>query len=45
MDITSLRVAATVVSFATFVGIVFWAWSRGNARDFEAAAQLPFEQD
>jgi cytochrome c oxidase cbb3-type subunit 4 len=45
MDITSLRIIATVISFATFVGIVFWAWSGRNAAPFEEAARLPFEQD
>ncbi|MDF1485344.1 CcoQ/FixQ family Cbb3-type cytochrome c oxidase assembly chaperone [Ramlibacter sp. H39-3-26] len=44
MDITFLRVAATVVSFATFLGIVAWAYSRRNAERFREAAQLPFEQ-
>ena len=45
LDINTLRSAATVVSLITFVGIVVWAWSRRNARDFEEAANLPFEQD
>lgn len=45
MDITSLRIIATVACFATFVGIVIWAWSGRNAARFEEAARLPFEQD
>jgi cytochrome c oxidase cbb3-type subunit 4 len=45
MDINTLRSAATVLCFVVFVGIVVWAWSRRNAADFEAAAQLPLEQD
>jgi cytochrome c oxidase cbb3-type subunit IV len=45
MDINTLRSAATVVCFIVFAGIVVWTWSRRNAADFEAAAQLPFEQD
>jgi cytochrome c oxidase cbb3-type subunit 4 len=45
IDITTLRVAATVVCFALFIGIVIWAYSRRNARDFQEAARLPFEQD
>ncbi len=44
-DINTLRSIATVVSLFTFLGIVIWAWSRRNARDFEEAANLPFEQD
>ena len=45
MDITTLRIVATLVSFAAFIGIVVWAYSRRNATDFEEAARLPFEQD
>jgi cytochrome c oxidase cbb3-type subunit 4 len=45
IDINTLRAAATVVSFVTFVGIVCWAWSRGRDSDFKEAAKLPFEQD
>ena len=45
MDITTLRIAATVASFATFIGIIIWAWSARNANSFQEAAQLPFEQD
>ena len=45
IDINTLRSAATVVSFLTFIGILVWAYSRRNAADFEEAAQLPFDQD
>ncbi len=45
IDINTLRSAATVVSFITFIGILVWAYSRRNAADFEEAAQLPFDQD
>ena len=45
LDTNTLRSLATVVSFVTFMGIVAGAWSRRNARDFEEAANLPFEQD
>ncbi|WP_137860642.1 CcoQ/FixQ family Cbb3-type cytochrome c oxidase assembly chaperone [Variovorax sp. 3P27G3] len=45
IDITTLRIAATVVCFVLFIGIVIWAYSRRNARDFQEAALLPFEQD
>lgn len=44
-DVNTLRSAATVVSFITFIGILVWAYSRRNAADFEEAAKLPFEQD
>lgn len=45
MDINTLRSVTTLVSFAVFIGIVWWAWSRKRSADFDQAAQLPFEQD
>jgi len=45
IDITTLRVAATVLCFALFLGIVAWAYARRNAARFDEAARLPFEQD
>ena len=45
MDITTLRIIATLLSFVTFIGILAWAWSRRRAPAFEAASRLPFEQD
>ncbi|MDM0117702.1 cbb3-type cytochrome c oxidase subunit 3 [Variovorax sp. J22R133] len=45
MDLTTLRVAATVACFLVFMGILVWTFSRRNTRRFEEAAQLPFEQD
>ena len=32
----------TVVAFATFLGIVWWAMAPRNRAAFEEAAQLPF---
>jgi len=45
MDLTTLRIGATVACFVVFMGIVAWAFSRRNTRRFAEAAQLPFEQD
>ncbi|MDP9898697.1 cbb3-type cytochrome oxidase subunit 3 [Variovorax ginsengisoli] len=45
IDITTLRVAATVACFIVFIGIVVWACSRRNTQAFEEAARLPFERD
>ncbi|MEO5796045.1 MAG: cbb3-type cytochrome c oxidase subunit 3 [Rhodoferax sp.] len=45
MDVTTLRIAATVCSFITFIGIWVWAFSRRNKAQFDDAAQLPFLQD
>ncbi|HEY5801207.1 MAG TPA: CcoQ/FixQ family Cbb3-type cytochrome c oxidase assembly chaperone [Burkholderiaceae bacterium] len=37
--------AMTLVSFATFLAIVWWAYSRRNAGNFAEAAQLPFADE
>ena len=43
MDINDLRSIVTVVSLATFLGIVWWAYGvKANRRRFEEAANLPF---
>ena len=45
MDITTLRIAATLASFATFLGIAWWAYARGNRERFDEAARIPFENE
>jgi cytochrome c oxidase cbb3-type subunit 4 len=45
IDVNTLRIAVTLVSFAIFIGILRWAWSRRRTQDFAEAAKLPFEQD
>ena len=45
MDITLLRIAATVASFVTFLGIVWWAYAGRNRERFHEAAHLPFDHD
>jgi cytochrome c oxidase cbb3-type subunit 4 len=45
MDITLLRILATLASFATFLGIAAWAYAGFNRARFDEAARLPFEQD
>lgn len=45
MDINDLRSILTVVSMVTFLGIVWWAYSRGSQKGFEEAANLPFAED
>lgn len=45
MDITNLRIAATLACFVTFIGILVWAFARRNTQGFDEAARLPFEQD
>ena len=45
MDINDLRSIVTVLSLFAFLGIVAWAWSRGNRAGFDEAAQLPFAEE
>lgn len=45
MDINTLRIFATIVSFAVFVGIMVWAWKRRHTHEFKDAANLPFTRD
>ena len=45
MDINTLRSIITVVAFATFIGIVFWAYSGSNKAAFDEAARLPFDEE
>lgn len=45
MDVNTLRVLATVASFAIFVGIGAWAYARSNRSRFDEAGRIPFEQD
>lgn len=40
-----LRAVSTLVSFLVFVGIVLWAYSGRNKRNFEEAANLPFQEE
>ncbi|MBK1616181.1 CcoQ/FixQ family Cbb3-type cytochrome c oxidase assembly chaperone [Rubrivivax gelatinosus] len=42
MDINTLRTIVTVVSFALFIGILVWTWSRRRRAHFDEAAMLPF---
>lgn len=45
MDINTLRIITTVVSFIVFVGILVWVWRNRNTSDFKEAANLPFKED
>jgi cytochrome c oxidase cbb3-type subunit 4 len=41
-DLNILRSLVTLLSFAGFLAIVVWAYSRRNRSSFDEAAQLPF---
>ena len=45
MDVTTLRIAATLACMAIFIGILYWAFARRNQARFDEAAQIPFQQD
>lgn len=45
MDLNDLRSAGTVMAFAAFLGVVWWAYSKRNAKRFEDAANLPFSDE
>ena len=45
MDINDLRSMITVLSFVTFVGIVWWTYSGRRKAAFDEAALLPFSDD
>ena len=45
MDVNTLRIIATVISFVLFIGLVIWAWRNRNTDDFNEAANLPFDED
>ncbi len=45
MDINLIREVVTVISFLTFVGIVWFAVHPANKKRFEEAAQLPLDEE
>ena len=45
MDITAMRIAATLVCLGVFLGIAAWAYARRNRSRFDEAARIPFAQD
>ena len=44
MDINDLRSLLTVLAFAAFIGIVWWAYAPSRRARFERDARLPFEE-
>ena len=45
MDINLVRESVTVLSFAAFVAVVWYAAHPGNKDRFDAAAKLPLDED
>jgi len=45
MDINDFRAWHTVVLMASFIGILFWAYSSRRRSRFDEAANLPFADE
>ena len=45
MDLNDLHVLWTLLSFAAFLGIVFWAYSRKRKARFDEAARLALDDE
>jgi cytochrome c oxidase cbb3-type subunit 4 len=45
MDIGLFRGLLTAILLLLFIGLWIWSWSRKRAAEYEAAAQLPLEDD
>ena len=45
MDINDLRSIVTVLTFFSFVGILWWAFSKRRTSAYEEAANIPLEDD
>jgi cbb3-type cytochrome oxidase subunit 3 len=45
MDINLLREAVTVLSFASFIGVVIYAAHPANRGRFDEAARLPADEE
>ena len=45
MELNDLRSLITLASFAVFVGIVIWAFSKRRKQDFTRAANSVFEDE
>jgi cbb3-type cytochrome oxidase subunit 3 len=45
MDVTFMREAVTVLSFAAFVAILVFVLHPGNRKRYEEAARLPLDEE
>jgi len=45
MDINTVRGISTIVVMIVFLGICLWAYSGSKKKDFDDAANLPFQDD
>jgi len=45
MDLITLRIIATLVSFGVFLAILWWAYGGAQGKRFAEASRIPFEED
>jgi len=45
MDINTIRTLVTVLAFATFLGIVWWAYGPSRKARFERDARMVFDEE
>jgi len=45
MDSGTVSGIVTVIFIVVFIGIVWWAYSKGNKQRFDDAGRLPFDED
>jgi len=45
MDINTVRGISTIIVMIVFLGICLWAYSGSKKKDFDDAANLPFQDD
>jgi cytochrome c oxidase cbb3-type subunit 4 len=45
MDINDLRGLSTAFLLFSFIGLVIWAYSKRQKKEFDEAANLPFEDE
>lgn len=45
MDSGMVSGIVTIIFIVVFIGIVWWAYSKGNKQRFEDAGKLPFDED
>jgi cbb3-type cytochrome oxidase subunit 3 len=45
MDINTLRIAVTLVTFAAFLAVVFWAYRPARRAELERQARSILEED
>jgi len=45
MDIGIVQGIWTIIVMIVFIGIVIWAWSGKRKREFDEAANIPFNEE